>query len=223
MDRPIIGITGDIKGSKFSVNMSYAYAIERAGAIPFFLPPSFSKNRIKYIATTINALLISGGGDINPVVYGEKQEVLLNLVSDNRINFEMVLLEKIMVFKKPVLGICYGIQLLNVFFGGSLYQELKKQKPDSLNHKAGHRIEIYSNSKLYYILGIKDVKVNSAHHQGIKELGKGLTVSARSEDRLIEAIELKNYPYFIGVQWHPERILDIPSHRLFKSFVASAI
>lgn len=221
MDRPIIGITGDIKGSKFSVNMSYAYAIERAGAIPFFLPPSFSKNRIKYIAATIDALLISGGGDISPVVYGEKQEVPLNLVSDKRINFEMALLEEIMVLKKPVLGICYGIQLLNVFFGGSLYQDLKKQRPDSLNHKVGHRIEIYNNSKLYYILGIEDVKVNSAHHQGIKKIGKGLSVSASAEDKLVEAIEMKDHPYLIGVQWHPERLSGRHSRNLFRSFIVS--
>jgi len=128
-----------------------------------------------------------------------------------------------MHLKKPVLGICYGLQFLNVFHGGTLFQDLPREfKNNSLNHRAWHKIKIYKKSKLYYILGVETLRVNSSHHQGIKKLGRGLTASARSEDNLIEAIELENYPFYIGVQWHPERLSDNHSLNLFKSFINAA-
>lgn len=238
-NKPIVGITGDIDNDKFSVKMSYVYAMERAGACCVFLPPSRSVRMIKRITKTIDALLIPGGGDINPVFYGNPPippftkggKGGLKLISNKRFNFEKALLEEIIPMQKPILGICYGIQFLNVFLGGTLYQDLQKQRTDTLNHKSGHRIKIYTKSKLYYILSRRDVngalsnsasiKVNSNHHQAIKEPGKGLIVSACSEDNMIEAIELKNHPYFIGVQWHPERIRDSYSRALFRSFVSA--
>ncbi|MBI4686514.1 MAG: gamma-glutamyl-gamma-aminobutyrate hydrolase family protein [Nitrospirae bacterium] len=223
MKKPIIGITGDIDNNRFSIKMSYSSAIEKAGAVPFLLQPCSSKHTIKSIAAEIDALLISGGGDIDPVCYDEKPKTnLLKVVSDKRFIFEMALLDEVIYLNKPVLGICYGMQFLNVFFGGSLYQDLKKQKPDTLDHKLSHKVRIYNKSKLYYILGIGDAEVNSVHHQGVKRLGKRLSVSAVSGDGLIEAIELKEYPYLIGVQWHPERLSDKYSRRLLRSFVKAA-
>lgn len=219
MNKPVVGITADVEEGIFSQGMSYVYALERAGACPVFLPPSRSVGTIKKITKTINALLISGGKDINPVFYGESQRIPLKLISDERFSFEKALLEEVIPLQKPILGICYGIQFLNVFLGGTLYQDLQRQRPNTLNHKSGHRIEIYTKGKLYYILGRRDIEVNSNHHQGIKEPGKGLIISACSEDDLIEAIELKDYPYFIGVQWHPERLRDRHSMALFKSLV----
>ena len=219
MKNPIIGITGDIEDGRFFAKMAYIQAIEKAGVCPVFLPPVTSKNLINETAKAIDALLISGGKDINPVFYGGKTAGRLNLVSDARFNFEKALLEEIMTLKKPVLGICYGMQFLNVFLGGSLYQDLKLEGFDRVDHKSGHKIKIYKKSKLYYILGIDSIEVNSSHHQGIKEMGKGLTAGACSGDSLIEAIELSGYPYFIGVQWHPERLADRHSRNLFKSLI----
>jgi putative glutamine amidotransferase len=224
MIKPIIGITGDIKKGRYSTKIVYAEAIEKAGGCPVFLSPCSSKKTIKKIAETIDALLISGGRDIAPVLYGEKHEITsIKPVSEKRFYFEKFFLKEIMSLKKPVLGICYGLQFLNVFQGGTLYQDLSQDvRTRVINHRSWHRIKIYKESKLYHILGVESIKVNSSHHQGIKKLGKGLAASARSEDNLIEAIELKNYPFYIGVQWHPERVSDRYSLNLFKSFINAA-
>ncbi|MBI4710831.1 MAG: gamma-glutamyl-gamma-aminobutyrate hydrolase family protein [Nitrospirae bacterium] len=171
MRNPIIGITGDIEDGRFSAKMAYIHAIEKAGACPVFLPPVTSMELIKDTAKAIDGLLISGGKDINPAFYGGKTMGRLNLVSDARYNFEKALLGEIMRLKKPVLGICYGLQFLNVFWGGSLYQDLALGGFDGVDHKSGHKIKIYKKSKLYYILGIESIEVNSSHHQGIREAG----------------------------------------------------
>lgn len=226
MIKPIIGITGDIEDNKYSIKTFYADAIERAGACPVFLPLSCSEDLIKTIAKKINGLLISGGGDIDPRVYGNppfpslaKGEGGLKPVSDKRFYFEKKLLKEIMTLKKPVFGICYGMQFMNVFLGGTLYQDLLMQGPKTDNHKSGHMIKIYNKSRLYYILGEDCIRVNSSHHQGINKIGKGLIISAYSPDKVVEAIELKDHPFFIGVQWHPERLSDKHSQRLFRYFI----
>lgn len=221
MYKPIIGITGDVENGKCSVKTVYADAVYNAGAHPVLLLPTPAKDKIKKISRAIDALLIPGGRDVDPTFYGGKMNKSVKPVSAGRFYFEKTLLKEIMKLKKPVFGICYGMQFLNVICGGTLYIDLPGRKSNPVNHGAGHIIELYNRSKLYYILGRREIAVNSTHHQGIKKLGKGLTASACSQDSLIEAIELRNYPYFVGVQWHPERLSDKYSRMLFKSFVGS--
>ncbi|HXX82264.1 MAG TPA: gamma-glutamyl-gamma-aminobutyrate hydrolase family protein, partial [Thermodesulfovibrionales bacterium] len=144
-------------------------------------------------------------------------EVCLHTVPKERTDFEISLLRAIMELGKPVFGICYGMQLINVAFGGSLYQDIACQYTTTIDHgKESHRI-MGKGEALH-----GEFTVNSSHHQAVKGLGDGLSVSAFSEDGIVEAIMLPNYPFLTGVQWHPERSEDELSVILFSAFVESA-
>lgn len=168
-------------------------------------------------AETIDGLLIPGGGDIDPVYFSEMPHPSTKPVPRERTDFEIALLKAIMKLRKPVFGVCYGMQLINVAFGGSLYQDIKSQLGTSVDHTRGcHRV--IGNGK--WLGG--DFVVNTSHHQAVKELGKDLEVIAVAEDHLVEAVHLRDYPFLLGVQWHPERSMDQLSVHLFISFVEAA-
>ena len=173
------------------------------------------------IVKVIDGLILSGGGDIHPSYYGEETMTKLTLTPDDRIDFEFSLLEEVMKRKKPVLGICYGMQLLNVALGGSLYQDIKKHVPKSMDHRKNHSVRIWPESRLHKIMdGVEAIDVISRHHQAINDIGRNLNISADAEDGIIEAIEMEGYPFLIGVQWHPEKeIGDFFTRRLISSFV----
>jgi putative glutamine amidotransferase len=238
-DKPLIGITLDKDGEYLRLKHQYPPAILRAGGISILIPHC---NDPVIIADTIDGLLIPGGGDIDPSYYSEEavfmkgeggssgnkegcerdaavltSEVQLHMVPKERTEFEISLLRAIMKFRKPVFGICYGMQLINVAFGGSLYQDIACQFTTTIDHKKGsHRIL----GKGETIQG--EFTVNSSHHQAVKGLGEGLSASALSEDGIVEAITLDDYPFLTGVQWHPERSEDELSLMLFSAFVESA-
>ncbi len=222
MSRPVVGITGDIEKGVFTVKKTYADAVEKAGGYPVLLSPINSRAGVSVIAEKCDALLISGGKDIGPENFGEKKACGIDPVSAERYQFEKRLLREIMILKKPVLGICYGMQFMNVYLGGSLYCDIGEQMPGAIDHRSGHIVGICNTGKLYYILGSGNIRVNSSHHQGVKRPGRGLINAASARDNLIEAIELKNYPYFIGVQWHPEIMRGRNSGKLIRSFVEAA-
>lgn len=212
--KPVIGITMDISGTPdgqyLRLKKYYAEAIMRAGAIPFLLPPG--EDILSEVIDLIDGLLISGGGDIPPEYYGERPEAEnLRPVDKRRIEFEFRILKEFIESKKPVLGICYGMQLINVFCRGSLYQDIK-------GHRKGfHEVKIRENR----LIPSGNHTVNSSHHQAIKEKGKDIIeIGISKKDGIVEAITHKEYPNLFGIQWHPERMEDALSKSIFENFVS---
>jgi putative glutamine amidotransferase len=215
--RPIIGITTDIEGEYLKVKHHYCAAIEKAGGAPLLLPPFDDSETY---AELINGLLIPGGADLDPAYYNEDMQKQVKPVSRIRSNFEISLLREILHLNKPVLGICYGMQLLNVFFGGSLFQDIATQLPVAINHKTDYHMIVITENRF---LSKGTFSVQSSHHQAIKTMGKGLSAIACSEDQIIEAFCKEDYHFLIGVQWHPERVLkDKLSHSIFHRFIKAS-
>jgi putative glutamine amidotransferase len=215
--KPLIGIIIERDDEYYRMKHHYADAIILNGGIPDFLPPSEKPSQY---AEIINGLLIPGGDDIDPFYYNEPMMTEMNLVSRTRSNFEISLIKETLALGKPVLGVCYGMQLLNVFYGGTLYQDISFMDEVEINHKNGyHNIVITENRFLQEGM----FSVNSTHHQTVKDLGKGLLAFAHSQDHVIEALYKEDYPFLVGVQWHPERLMnDELSLRLFHNFIIAA-
>lgn len=212
--RPLIGITTDIKGSRLALKRQYADSVEKAGGLPLLLPPSGDAGEY---AGLIDGLLIPGGGDIEPSFYGETplEGAGCRFVPPERMDFEIGLIREIIALRKPLLGICYGMQLINAALSGTLYQDIKMQIPGALNHRKGHKISVKDGGPIK----AGAYAVNSTHHQAVRGPGKGLEVLAASGDGIIEAFYMRDYPYLLGVQWHPERLKGALSGMIFGGFV----
>lgn len=227
--KPLIAITSTTEElrnkQQTTIPIAYAKAVEEAGGIPVILPILRSKEHITSIASSFDGFLFSGGDDISPVYYGEESLLQSELSPDERTDFEIALLKEVMALKKPVLGICLGMQLINVAMGGSLIQDIPMQITNPLNHRQPHLVEIKEGTLLYRIMAeIPSSPIVSHHHQSVKSPGIGLFISAVSNDGVIEAIELPEYPFLLGVQWHPERELESNyTRRLFKAFVEACV
>ncbi|MCL4492917.1 MAG: gamma-glutamyl-gamma-aminobutyrate hydrolase family protein [Nitrospirae bacterium] len=217
--KPLIGITSDMDDEVFRLKQDYVSAVMRAGGMPLVIPPlpplakgergDFSINDIDQIAGFLDGLLLPGGGDLSPEFYGESLSVApecLKLVRKERVEFELALLGEMVMRKKPVLGICLGMQLINIAFGGNLYQDIKFQVPGAIDHKKGmHAVAINGSFISAFNLQPSTFVVNSYHHQAVKAAGDGLEVFASAEDGIVEGFYKKDYPFLVGVQWHPER------------------
>ena len=215
--RPIIGITADIEGNRLKLNRDYAEAIENAGACPILLAPS---RNAADIALRLDGILISGGSDLHPSYYNEDINYEIKIVERDRSDFEFAIIHEIIKLKKPVLGICYGMQLINVAFGGSLYQDIRQQVPAAIEHREGwHTIKINDNK----LIDRGEFKVNSSHHQAVKVIGQRLNAFAFSADGIVEAVCSEDYPFLLGAQWHPERMKDSLSEKIFRAFVEAAV
>lgn len=237
---PIIGIILDWQNSRvadggfsdmsyYALRMNYAKAIVESGGVPIHI--SYEFNLIDEYARICDGFLIPGGEDMHPSYYTEEEvHPTVTLYENNdRTEFEIKLIRRIIEKQIPFLGICAGQQTLNVALGGTLYQDIDSQIKTTINHKHGqgqdldwHSISIIVDSLLYDIVGEENYMVNSHHHQAIKDLGSGLKVTAIAPDGLIEAIEHVTHPFCIGVEWHPEHIKNHQDKKLIKAFVQAS-
>ncbi len=237
MPRPRIGITTGFRPyrsdhgdtwQELYLDADYFDAVEAAGGIPLALPPCRSDETLAEMLRAVEGVVISGGPDMPPERYGHPPHPKTTPVHARRDDFDFRALRMLIALGKPALMICYGAQLLNVYFGGTLVQDIPSERPVEETHqrprpRAMHSVRIEPNSKLAAILGAGDIEANSSHHQCVDRLGTGLRVSARSPAGIIEAVESDDERFLIGVQWHPEELADRPEHlAIFRALVRRA-
>ena len=230
--KPIIGINCDYEEAgkqpySFTYR-NYSEAVIAAHGIPLLLPIIKDKNDVELFLKRIDGLLLTGGNDVPPQRYGEERHEKTVCVHPDKDASDNILACVAMQMKKPILSICYGAQLVNVVLGGSLIQDLPSKGTTPIIHKDSrdeqytHPVKIGKNSLLYKIVGTERIETNSVHHQAINKLGKGFVDTAHTSDGIIEAIELKDYPFLVGVQWHPERMTEYPRHAALFSALVNA-
>jgi len=232
--KPLIGINLDIeegRPTKASIQELYYDAILKAGGIPVLLPPMPDQD-LKDLLNQLHGLMLIGGNDYDPGCYGEQPCDSVEVVAPARQDFDLRLIQTaIRQSNVPVLGICAGLQLLNIGLGGSLIQDIPSSHPSSpVTHtsKNGwnegftrHDVKIDQDSRLASIYKTSRVEVPTSHHQAVRQLGEGLRAVAYADDGIIEAVELDQRNFTIGVQWHPER--DFEGNRnLFVEFIREA-
>ncbi len=209
---------------------TYTHALDRVGGAPILIPLQLDDDSLRAILARLDGLLLAGGVDVHPNEYGETIQDFCGAIDEPRDQVELRLTRLALENQLPVFGICRGIQMLNVAAGGSLYQDIAAQLPDALPHphqkgapynRLTHAIEIDAQSRLTRALGVTQVRVNSLHHQSVKQVAPGFRIVARAPDGVIEGIEATNGRFAIGVQWHPEWLQDDDPRMLdlFSAFV----
>lgn len=232
--KPLIGINVDItqtSPTEASVEVHYIKAVEQAGGIPVLLPP-MPDDDLNDLLPKLNGLMLIGGRDYDPRHYNEKASEKVKLLAPLRDDFDLRLIHRALVGSNiAVLGICAGAQALNIGLGGSLIQDIPTELPSShVQHSSTqgwergwheHVVHLEPKSKLATIYPTLSFAVPTSHHQAIKRLGAGLSATAHADDGIVEAVEYKEKPFAIGVQWHPERDYQ-GNQRLFSAFVQAA-
>jgi putative glutamine amidotransferase len=209
---------------------SYIHALEQVGLAPILITPAHSPASIAALLDACSGLVLSGGEDVDPSHYGEQPSPALGTVEPLRDAMEFCAVAVAGELRLPILGICRGLQVLNVHFGGTLYQDIATERPSDLRHQQqepwgqrSHSATVRPDSMLHSLVGREQLHINSFHHQAVKHLGRGLRVTARADDGLVEAIEHEAHPWLLGVQWHPERNEAAgpggnPDHGIFLGF-----
>ncbi|MBI4785588.1 MAG: gamma-glutamyl-gamma-aminobutyrate hydrolase family protein [Chloroflexi bacterium] len=218
--RPLIGIpTRTLNSSEIDFHATawtYPHALETAGGAPVLIPLRLAEDTLRAIYARLDGLLFAGGVDVHPKEFGEDTQPFCGEIMPERDAVELKLIRWALQDKKPLLGICRGIQMINVAAGGSLYQDIPAQIPNALHHshRPGdpydlrvHSIEIDPQSRLARAIGTQ-AHVNSLHHQSLKEIASGFHIVARAPDGIVEAIEADDDRFALGVQFHPEWLAD---------------
>ena len=243
--KPLIGVTPDFNAGDrkdmggreptYFLRARYPRAIEDLGGIPVILPLADDPTLQRQLLKGLDGLLLTGSGpDLPPRLYGERQRYTFRLMSRQRYDFELAMVRLAADAGLPVLGICGGMQTMNVAFGGSLVQDIDSQLDAALQHRApgpatrfSHAVNVAPKSLLRRIVGQPRIRVNSSHHQSVKDVAPSLVASALAPDGVIEAIESgepRRHRFLLGVQWHPEYLYDRDDiqRRLFVAFLKAA-
>lgn len=238
MTTPLIGLTTfrqvDPYGQpQLAIKEAYVRALSAAGAAPLLIPLGLPEATLDNIIAGLDGVLFTGGGDVHPEHYGGQMHPLVDEVDLDRDRVEIYLVKQTIESGMPFLGICRGLQVINIALGGTLYEDILDQRPGALHHQyypnwprdyLTHEVCIETDSRLHRIVGNEKLAVNSLHHQGIRQLAPPAKPTAFAPDGIIEAIELPAHPYGLAVQWHPEWL---PAHSsmqaIFQDFVAAAI
>ena len=241
--RPVIGIPtqtlqslGGVSSQippSWVMSQRYILTLTAAGAIPWMIP-LVDEATLRGVYEELDAVFLPGGADIDPRTYGAEPHPLCDKTDRERDRVEVSLATWALAEDKPVLGVCRGMQLINVAAGGSLYQDLAEELPGSIKHDyfpfsgegyardyLAHDVSVVAGSRLAQLVGAGPLRVNSMHHQGVKELGRGLVATAEAPDGLIEALEGNDDGYLVAVQWHPEALTDndARTRSLFADFI----
>ncbi|MDF2723046.1 MAG: peptidase c26 [Paenibacillus sp.] len=225
--KPIIAITANYEDDGAMLKHSYAERILQAGGVPVVVPFGYGEEEVSALCRITDGLMLTGGPDIDPGHYGEEPLTGLGRVTPERDRLELLLIREYRAANKPIFAICRGEQVLNVAFGGTLYQDIYSQCR-TLQHSQkaprshlSHRVKVEADSRIGRIAGVGEFKVNSFHHQAIKQAAPGMRITAKSEDGIVEAIEHETERFVVGVQWHPEETAgsDDISGKLFEAFV----
>ncbi len=238
MTSPLIGVTTrNAIDPKYKIPLitspkSYLLALVKTGAMPVLIPLNLPLDSLDELLSHLDGVVFTGGGDIDPDRFGGLHHEAISDIDTERDAIEMQLVLKVSERDIPFLAICRGLQVLNVAFGGTLYTHIPDQLENTINHpycegesfdKISHSVKVDPKSGLGNIVGTTSFKVNSLHHQGVREVGQGLLAVAWAPDGLVEGMELPGHPFGIAVQWHPEWLLDTNhSQALFNTFVEVA-
>lgn len=209
---------------------SYLRALQSVGLAPVLVTPAHSPESVRALLDGCAGLVLSGGEDVEPARYGAEPSPALGSVNRRRDEVEFLAVERALALQLPILGICRGAQVLNVALGGTLFQDIATERPGPVLHEQqqawgqrSHCASVAADSRLHDIVGTDELFINSYHHQAVRDVAPALRVVARAEDGMVEAVEGRDHPWLIGVQWHPERYEasaadNDPDRLLFQAF-----
>lgn len=212
-------------------NAAYVHSVDRAGGAPILIPPGLSSDKLHRVYETLQGLLLPGGVDVDPALYGQSAHGSLSRLDKDRDQMEIALARWAFEDGMPILGICRGIQVLNVALGGTLYQDIPTQVNSAIDHRRvdrkrdwlAHPVAVAEGARLAQVLGCTTLEVNSLHHQAVENLATTLRAVAWAPDGLIEGVERQDGAFCIAVQWHPEEFpAPSPHQALFKALVEAA-